>query len=180
MRKVVYILDLEDPRHVDPSLDTWVRWSSDSGGQTPAGTGRDGYYWISSPEVGWCNPSLCGRGAIFRNGVEIFNFKLPYFPPLIIPRNVTLKIHTRGYTKKFYQWYGEIPFNVYVNDQFIGSDTSAKQKEEKVSEFVISSKILKPMEQKNNIFIVYEGGSIPGWGRLTYVTKVELDIPLLP
>ena len=135
-----YILDQEDPNHKKSSLNTWVDWSSDIGKGEPIGTGRNGYYYIGPPEIGWCNSDFCWESGTKQRGIEIFDFRLPILTPLrspYPPKDIYFQIYTRGYRneKSSYVCYEQIPFKVYINDNFIGEGISAKQKEEKIVRF---------------------------------------------
>jgi hypothetical protein len=155
------------------SLSTHALWSlkertySCSG--SPLGTGRGGYYWPSSEHmctVGWCTESLCcGYETL---GLEIFNFTVESDPSSL--SSGTLRVHTT--TPDTDSWWGQVGFDVFVNDVNVGSGVSAPRGSEATVELPLSD-LSMWVQGQNNIFIVYNGPA--GSSQQTQVEWVQVE-----
>ena len=96
------------------------------------GEGRNGYYTVpvalqeggGFSQVGYCTENLCIEYG--QTELEIFNF-----PPIGDCESVSMQIFT--HTRETYDWFKQIGFDVYVNNQKIGSGVSAERGESRIA-----------------------------------------------
>jgi hypothetical protein len=157
----------------ESSLSTWAKWSEFIRTQYPLtrypiGEGRGGYYWAPDlwSECGYCTESLCNAWGTV--GTEIFSF------PISGLGNGNALITIKTKTPATYSWFKQIQFGVYINENYIGSLTSAPRGEELWVCLEFPANILS--EGDNNIFIVYDGGTV-GSNRLTQLHAVKIAYP---
>jgi hypothetical protein len=160
----------------DSSLTTFVSWTQFlrthyPRNAEPIGQGRDGYYWAAGVwvEPGYCGELLCnGWGD---TGLEIFDFPITR----LSSGSASLTINTR--TPATYSWFQQVTLGVYINNEFIGTVTTAGRGQELNVSLEFSSELLT--EGNNNIFIVYNQG-IVSYGRMTQVPWVSITYSSYP
>lgn len=130
----------------------------------PIGTGRGGFYWTGGKtyEPGYCDESLCNNYG--PEGFEIFDF------PYVSSSTGTLVIAIQTDTPNTQSWYSQVSLSVSINNQVIGSITSASIGNSEYDLLSFNSNLLK--NGNNDIFI--DGTANELTSMLTQVNNVTI------